>query len=99
MQNEMNAQQARELTNQNLHIPNIEPILNHVIGKIRDAAAKGCSSVTHPLYGFKGWPTKDAPQLLEILWAELRKRGFNVDHRPNPDPGCPYSRPYTVIAW
>lgn len=93
----MNASEARALTARNLTGPVIEPFLRHVHRRIEEAAAKGQSSISHPLQGSGPvWPSSAA---VEALWAALRKEGYTVRHHEDPDPGHPASGPYDEVSW
>jgi len=93
----MNAYEARELTQENLKGPVIEPILKEVHEKIEEAAKEGKSSITHPFHGSRGMYPSTNEQ--EAVWDHLRSEGYKVKHHPNPDPGDPRSNDYDEISW
>jgi hypothetical protein len=94
----MNAQKAKELTNQNLKGPAIEPFLSHIYKRIEEAASKGQFEIYHPFHGLERgiYPTITQQ---EAIWQKLREDGYAVNHFPDPDPGHPGSGPYTTISW
>ena len=92
----MKATEARKLTEENLKGPVIEPYLRIVHTKIKEAANKGKSSITHPWAGIRGvYPSSDEQ---EAIWTSLRSDGYKVERHPDPDPGHPASAPYDSIS-
>ncbi len=91
------ANQARDLSLSQRRGPVIAPVLDHVYTRIKERAAKGHTSLAHPLHGWRG-DGLDADQQ-EAIWEALRAQGFKVTHHADPDPGHPASAPYDEVSW
>lgn len=91
----MNAGEARQLTKERTGQA-IQPIMDHIYGKIRQAAESGMREITDLVSGLR---TSVSYEAQEAVYAELRKNGFVVTDHPSPDPGHPCSRPYTTVRW
>lgn len=95
----MNAEEAKSITKKSIKQKVDDHLLKHVFEKIKHDAEQGRSETAHPLSGLNGlkYPSSDEQYL---LWAELIKLGFRVNHHDDPDPGDPRSSGgYTTINW
>ncbi len=94
----MDAKQARELAEANLKGPVIEPILEVIYKRIKEAATKGHMAITHPFQGLR--MMYPSPQQQEAVWEHLSAQGYKVKHHPDPDPGdLRGGGAYTEISW
>lgn len=99
----MNAKEARELAEQNLNGPVIEPLMEFVIGKIKEACEVGRRSIHNPLPSYKKnkgsqWGGVSSEEQ-EAVFNVLRNLGYKVERHKNPDPGHPCSSDYDEIKW
>lgn len=92
----MIAHQARALSLESLKKVSIEPALEHVHNRIKEAAMNGQYEIAHPFYGIKNYPDNHAQAQ---IWARLEKEGYKVTHHDDPDPGHPCGGAYTTIEW
>lgn len=92
----MTAQQAREITAANPIRVDVKVWLEHTIKEIKQAAESGRSKVKDPHLGTRSYMTGDQQ---DALWKALAQLGYKVDHKPDPHPGHPCSRPYVVVSW
>ncbi len=93
----MNAKEAREIAETQLHGPVIAPYMEMIHQSIKSAAEAGRMSISHPFQGLA--LTYPSAQQQDAIWAALSIEGYVVKHHPDPDPGHPASGPYTEIAW
>lgn len=95
----MNAEEARKLTKSNLSGPVIQKFIEALDRKIEDAARNGKS-------GFDPWlhlaglrtPSPNGTQK-DAIQRHYVALGYSFRDYPDPDPGHPCSRPYTMISW
>ena len=94
-ENVMKASEARELSEKSLKTNLIEPVLEHVYMKIRNATGKGKFRIYHPFFGYKPGVDKN---LQEVVFNKLREDGYKVINHPGT--GNSYSDgPYDEIRW
>lgn len=91
----MNAEEAKKITMKNQK-EYAAPILEIIHCAIKKAAENGRSEVMNPHVHDA---VKADSHALEMAWAKLAFDGFTVKHMPDPDPGHPCSRPYTMVSW
>jgi len=81
----MNAQEARELTEQSLKTEEagVASLLEYVHRKIEGAASKGQRQVTDPLDGLR---TPVSARQKALLWEALKREGYTIRHYSELDP-------------
>ena len=92
-----NAEEAKKLTTKNLRGPVIEPYVEMIKDKIKAAALKGKSSISHPFHGAKDYPSYEVQ---EATLSHFKSLLFTVQYCDDPDPGDMRSMgAYEVIKW
>ena len=90
----MKATEARKLTEKSAKTVVITPYLTALYSKIREAAAKGETSIT---FEYNLNPSGAAG---DALRKQLRKDGYEIVFHDDPDPGHPCSGGcYETINW
>jgi hypothetical protein len=92
------ADEAAKLSTQSLTGPVIDPLLEHIFEKIRQAATEGKRSITHPFQELPvgDWPRRDVQ---EAVWKTLRDLGYTVKrHDPGPSPD-PRETAWDEVSW
>jgi len=101
----MNAIEARDMTNENLKSPVIDPYLGIIYTRIECAAKEGKSSVTHPFHvpenlGYESRrQTYPSSPVKQAIYGCLRSQGYEIIEHEDPDPGHPCSCAYDEIKW
>jgi hypothetical protein len=91
----MHAKEAQALTENAIKdANNIQPWLDVIYRKIREAANKGERHIFNPLEGVR-MASPSAKQAASI-WLELQGNGYNVEHLSDSQVG---SKPHTTISW
>ena len=90
----MKATEARKLSKKSAKTVVITPYLTAIYGKIKEAAAKGETSITLEYH------MDVAGAGAAALRKQLRKDGYEIVFHDDPDPGDPYSGGcYETINW
>ena len=92
----MNAQEARKTAERLVLAETTEPptpLLDYVMGRIREQVADRCFELTRPLSGYEGEEYTTAER--EALWECLRAQGYKVMLRDYPFSGAEYA----LITW
>lgn len=93
------AAQAKKITEENLKGPAIETFVSTLTNKVKMVAKEGKSSFDPWQYigSLRGRsPSHDEREAIKLHFI---KAGFKWEDKPDPDPGHPASRPYTVLSW
>ena len=96
------ALEAHRRALENLHGPVVEPYLDLAYANIDKAVEKGRLECHDPWYPDRDrstgvdWPSHETS---EAVKKALRDAGFTVEDKPDPDPGHPCSRAYTLVSW
>lgn len=93
------AEQARKLTKANLKGPAIESFVSTLTNKIKAVAADGKSNFDPWSYLSTLRGTSPSIEQREAIKFHFTNSGFRWQEFPDPDPGHPCSRSYTLISW
>ncbi len=92
----MKAVEARKITEESLTGPVIAPLLEIAYQRIKSAAEKGKSSVSHPFYNSYPSPSQEA---VDAAVCHLKSLGYSVNYYSDPDPGDPRSSAWYEVSW
>ncbi len=93
----ISASEARQITEDNLKGPAIEPYITKILERIERFAKEGKSSIVHP---FAGSEINPIPAIQRAVFRKLIELGFRVISHKDPDPGDPRSSgAYEEIKW
>lgn len=96
----MNAQEARNITNENLKGSVIKPYIECIDRKIERAAIEGKSSLHRPEVGAaNGVDFYLTGAELKAVKEHYIGEGYEWIDNPDPDPGHPCSGAYTTLSW
>lgn len=97
----MNAREARVLSAANQSGPVIQPYVDEINARIRQAATNGQYEIRDPHLGHRRGATtvtlSDAER--RALVTHYGGLGYVWKEYPDPDPGHPCSRPFTILSW
>lgn len=95
----LSAREARQLTEQSVTGPAIEQYVESLDKKILAVASEGKS-------GFDPWlhigtlrGMSPSHEQREAIRKHYESAGYSWKDHPNPDPGHPASRDYTILSW
>ncbi len=94
----MNAQEAKELSDQRATDIMIDGPLRVIMDAIKTAAQAGDYSIHNPFYAcFNNNPPHHSQQ--DLMVKKLRSMGYDYKFHEDPDPGHPCSSSYEVLSW
>lgn len=97
--NTITAAQAKKITDDNLAGPAIETFVSALTEKIKTLAKEGKSSFDPWIYLASLHARILSHDEREAIRLHFINAGFTWEDNPDPDPGNPLSRPYTVLSW